>query len=154
MICEEQDYPFREAQTIIGSTELYNILRSKGMLRNGRINDVAMALEQIGGRNLGQCRVSMDKKITKPTLYLIRQPPKKFSSNDPSSYPSDRDQRQRLSSWDLIVQSAKGNPSEMREVREILRKHHKTNPGSLTDNELKMIGQYKPKKLETITPYF
>ena len=81
-----------------------------------------------------------------------KQPPKKFSSNDPSSYPSDRDQRQRLSSWDLIVQSAKGNPSEMREVREILRKHHKSNPGSLTDNELKMIGQYKPKKLETITP--
>ena len=75
---EEQDYPFREAQTIIGSTELYNILRSKGMLRNGRINDVAMALEQIGGRNLGQCRVSMDKKITKPTLYLIRDHDKHF----------------------------------------------------------------------------
>ena len=48
------------------------------MLRNGRINDVAMALEQIGGRNLGQCRVSMDKKITKPTLYLIRDHDKHF----------------------------------------------------------------------------
>ena len=75
---EEQEYPFREKQIIIGSTELYNILRSKGMLRNGRINDVAMALEQIGGRSLGQCRVSIDKKITKPTLYLIRELDKHF----------------------------------------------------------------------------
>ena len=75
---EEQEYPFREKQIIIGSTELYNILRSKGMLRNGRINDVAMALEQIGGRSLGQCRVSIDKKITKPTLYLIRDLDKHF----------------------------------------------------------------------------
>jgi hypothetical protein len=48
------------------------------MLRNGRINDVAMALEQIGGRSLGQCRVSIDKKITKPTLYLIRDLDKHF----------------------------------------------------------------------------
>ena len=44
---------------------------AEGNLFNGRINDVAMALEQIGGRNLCQCRVSMDKKITKPTLYLL-----------------------------------------------------------------------------------
>jgi len=79
-----------------------------------------------------------------------KKPPKKFSSSDPSSYPSDRDQRQRLSSWDLIVQSAKGKPSEMREVRDILRKHHKSNPGSLTDSELKMIGKYKPKDQKVV----
>ena len=79
-----------------------------------------------------------------------KKPPKKFRSDDPSSYPSDRDQRQRLSSWDLIVQSAKGKPSEMREVREILRKHHKSNPGSLTDSELKMIGKYKPKDQKVV----
>ena len=81
-----------------------------------------------------------------------KKPPKKFSSNDPSSYPSDRDQRQRLSSWDLIVQSAKGKPSEMREVRDILRKHHKSNPGSLTDSELKMIGKYKSKEPKVELP--
>ena len=48
------------------------------MLRNGRINDVAMALEQIGGRKLGQCRVKIDGKIIKPTIYLIRELDKHF----------------------------------------------------------------------------
>ena len=31
--------------------------------------------------------------------------PKQFDNNDPSSYPSDRDQRQKLSTWDLILET-------------------------------------------------
>ena len=75
---EEYQFPFTEKQIVIGSMELYNTLKSKGMLKNGRINDVANALESIGGRLLGQCRVSIDNKITKPTLYLIRDLDKYF----------------------------------------------------------------------------
>lgn len=55
-------------------------LRHNNMLGRARINDVANALEQIGGRNLGQVRVQIDFDIigegtsfTKPTLYLIRR---------------------------------------------------------------------------------
>ena len=78
---EEQQYPFAEDQIIIGSSELYNILKVKGMLKNARINDVANSLEAIGGRCLGQCRVKIDKKIIKPTLYLLRDHDKHFELN-------------------------------------------------------------------------
>ena len=73
------------------------------------------------------------------------QPPKKYNSNDPSSFPSDRSQRQKMTNWDFIMQSARGNPKEMKDVREILNKSYKSNPDLLTDQELKMIGKYKPK---------
>ena len=69
---DEFEYPFEEKQIIIGSTELYNILRQLRMGGNFRINDVAKALEQIGGRPLGQCRITIDGKTKKPSLYLIR----------------------------------------------------------------------------------
>ena len=69
---EEMIYPFEESQIIIGSLELYNTLKKQQILGRARINDVSNALEQIGGRCLGQCRITIDKKIQKPTLYLIR----------------------------------------------------------------------------------
>ena len=74
-----------------------------------------------------------------------KQPPKKYNSNDPSTFPSDRSQRQKMTNWDFIMQSAKGNPKEMKDVREILNKSYKSNPDLLTDQELKMIGKYKSK---------
>jgi len=69
---EEMVYPFEAKQIIIGSLELYNILKRERILGRARINDVSNALEQIGGRCLGQCRITIDKKVQKPTLYLIR----------------------------------------------------------------------------------
>ena len=74
-----------------------------------------------------------------------KQPPKKYNSNDPSTFPSDRSQRQKMTNWDFIMQSAKGNPKEMKDVREILNKSYKSNPDLLTDQELKIIGKYKSK---------
>jgi|TARA_Y100000114_G_scaffold81199_1_gene74859 hypothetical protein len=75
----------------------------------------------------------------------LKQPPKKFSSMDPSTYPSNRSQKQKMTNWDFIMQSARGNPKEMKEVREILNKSYKSNPDLLSDQELKMIGKYKSK---------
>ncbi len=75
---EEMIYPFEEKQIIIGSLELYNILKQEHILGRARINDVSNALEQIGGRCLGQCRIKIDKKTQKPTLYLIREQDKHF----------------------------------------------------------------------------
>ena len=39
MICEEQDYPFREAQTIIGSTELYKETRLEPATQKNKIHN-------------------------------------------------------------------------------------------------------------------
>jgi len=75
----------------------------------------------------------------------LKQPPKKFSSMDPSTYPSNRSQKQKINNWDFIMQSARGNPKEMKEVREILNKSYKSNPSLLSDQELKIIGKYKSK---------
>ena len=75
----------------------------------------------------------------------FKKPPKKYRADDPSTYPSDRSQKQKLSTWDLIVDNAKGNPGEMREIRQILKDNYKNNPTLLTDKELKMIGKYKSK---------
>ena len=69
---EEYQYPFSEKQIIIGSMELYKVLQDQRTLGRARINDVAKALEQIGGRALGQCRIKLAGKIMKPSLYLIR----------------------------------------------------------------------------------
>jgi hypothetical protein len=70
---EEYEFPLREDVHIIGSTELFEYLQSKKMTSRARINDVANALEIIGGKCLGQCRVNLPgQKRAKPTLYLIR----------------------------------------------------------------------------------
>ncbi len=77
---DEGEHPLKDDRSIIGSNELKEYLRHNNMLGRARINDVANALEQIGGRNLGQVRVQIDFDIigegtsfTKPTLYLIRR---------------------------------------------------------------------------------
>ena len=75
----------------------------------------------------------------------FKKPPKPYRAEDPSTYPSDRSQRQKLNTWELIVDNAKGNPKEMKEVRQILKDNYKRNPTLLTDKELKMIGKYKSK---------
>ena len=55
----------------------------------------------------------------------------------------------------FIVESAKGNPKEMKELRQILKDNYKSNPGSLTEKELKMIGKSKKAikgKIKGLTP--
>ena len=75
--------------------ELFDWLKNNNLLGRARINDVSNALEQIGARNLGQCRVKVrnikqedfmpdnindpgyvHKKVyqnKKPTLYLLNK---------------------------------------------------------------------------------
>ena len=79
----------------------------------------------------------------------FKQRPLPFNNNDSSTFPSNRNQRQRMNTWDLMLETAKGNPKEMKEIRSVLRDAYKSNPKSLTTQELKMIGQYKsPKPVE------
>ena len=79
----------------------------------------------------------------------FKQRPVPFNNNDSSTFPSNRNQRQRMNTWDLMLETAKGNPKEMKEIRSVLRDAYKSNPKNLTTQELKMIGKYKsPKPVE------
>ena len=79
----------------------------------------------------------------------FKRRPLPFNNNDSSTFPSNRNQRQRMNTWELMLETAKGNPKEMKEIRSVLRDAYKSNPKSLTTQELKMIGQYKsPKPVE------
>ena len=80
----------------------------------------------------------------------FKKPPKKFDSQDSSTFPSDRSQKQKISTWDLIVEDAKNNPGAMKEIRQILKDNYKTNPKLLTEKELAMIGRSKKQLKETI----
>ena len=82
--------------------------------------------------------------------------PKPFKSDDKSTYPSNRDQRQKLNNWELIVATA-NSPAEKKEVREILRKDYKNTRGKyMSSKELRMIGkhpdQLKPIPISTPAP--
>ena len=79
----------------------------------------------------------------------FKRRPVPFNNNDSCTFPSNRNQRQRMNTWELMLETAKGNPKEMKEIRSVLRDAYKSNPKSLTTQELKMIGQYKsPKPVE------
>ena len=73
----------------------------------------------------------------------FKQRPVPFNNNDNSTFPSNRNQRQRMNTLDLMLETAKGNPKEMKEIRSVLRDAYKSNPKNLTTQELKMIGKYK-----------
>lgn len=80
------------------------------------------------------------------------QRPKKYSNDDRSTYPSDRDQRQKLDGWDAILKTSKGSKEDMKQIRETLNRAYKTDPSSLTKTELKIIGRGKqpePLKIDT-----
>ena len=77
--------------------------------------------------------------------------PKPFNNNDPSSYPSDRDQRQRISSWDLILDTTikSGTASQKKEMRKYLRDKYK-DPNQrkyFSEKEKRFISAYKPPEV-------
>ena len=77
--------------------------------------------------------------------------PKPFNNNDPSSYPSDRDQRQRISSWDLILDTTikSGTAREKKEMRKYLWDKYK-DPNQrkyFSEKEKRFISAYKPPEV-------
>ena len=69
---EEEQFPFTPDREVIASMDLFNWLKKNQKLGRGRINDVSNALEQIGGKNLGQIPVVCAGVKSRPTLYNIR----------------------------------------------------------------------------------
>lgn len=103
-----------------------------------------------------------DGNIPKPKHYdnpniidteNYKKMPKKFDNNDPSTYPSDRDQRQRISSWDLILDTTiKSGTPEEKKRNEILSSREiqwSRSKKTFRQKELKFISAYKDPK-ETI----
>jgi len=81
--------------------------------------------------------------------------PKPFNSMDKTSYPSDPKQKRAMSTWDIILESAK-NPKDKydrenaRQTREVIRDHWKKPEMRkyLGDDELKLIGKHKSQQPE------
>ena len=46
----------------------------------------------------------------------FKRRPVPFNNNDSSTFPSNRNQRQRMNTWELMLETAKGNPKEMKEI--------------------------------------
>ena len=75
------------------------------------------------------------------------QRPIPFDNNNPDSFPSDVDQKQKLSSWDLIFTTAK-TKEEKADVRRILNDAYSSNPKTLTEKELKFIGKHPSQQIK------
>ena len=76
-----------------------------------------------------------------------KQPPRKFSSQDKTTYPSDVDQRQRMSTWDMLIESARRDPKDpnSKDTKRMVMKqyYNKDQRKWMADNELKLIGKHK-----------
>ena len=74
--------------------------------------------------------------------------PKPFNNNDRSTYVSDRDQKQRLNTWDVILDDTikNGTPADKKEMREYLREKAKDpiTKKYFTKKELNFISTPKP----------
>lgn len=69
---DEMTFPFEEDRDIVSSSDLFDWFKEEKLLGRARINDVVKALEVLGARPLGQCRVLWGGKTIKPSLYIIR----------------------------------------------------------------------------------
>ena len=74
--------------------------------------------------------------------------PKPFNNNDRSTYPSSRDQKQRLNTWDVILDDTikNGSAADKKEMREYLREKAKDpiTKKYFTKKELNFISTPKP----------
>tara|TARA_Y100000294_G_scaffold59694_1_gene56503 strand:- start:767 stop:1417 length:651 start_codon:yes stop_codon:yes gene_type:complete len=81
--------------------------------------------------------------------------PKAFKHEDKSTYPSDMDQRQKMNTWDMLVESAKMDPKDenSKDTKRMLMKqyYNKDQKKYMNDSELKLIGKHK-SQLETPKP--
>jgi len=77
------------------------------------------------------------------------QRPKAFKHEDRSTYPSDKDQQQKMNTWDMLVESAKMDPKDenSKETKRMLMKQYYNKKGLgreyMNDSELKLINKHK-----------
>ena len=116
---EKKSVPVRKPNAVPPKTKTIQKFNNGGATqtpkRNFREENMSERIERL--------QYIYDGNIPKPKHYdnpniidteNYKKMPKKFDNNDPSTYPSDRDQRQRISSWDLILDTTikSGTPEE------------------------------------------
>ncbi len=100
---------------------------------------------------IDRLRYELDGNDEKPAHYddpnivdyeNFKRPPREFKNDDKSTYMSNRSQKQKLNTWELMVETA-NTPEEKKEVREILRDDYKKNKGKhMSSKELRMINKH------------
>jgi len=77
------------------------------------------------------------------------QRPKPFNHQERDTYPSDKDQQQKMNTWDMLVESAKLDPKDenSKDTKRMLMKQYYNKKGLgreyMNDSELKLIGKHK-----------
>ena len=120
------------------------------------------SLERIGRINyeFGDATLKKPAHMNNPNIVTFEnwgQRPKPFSHHDRSTFPSDKDQQQKMNTWDMLVESAKMDPKDenSKDTKRMLMKQYYNKKGLgreyMNDNELKLIGKHK-SQLETPKP--
>ena len=82
----------------------------------------------------------------------LRKKPKPFNNNDRSTYPSNRDQKQRINTWDIILDDTikNGSPADKKELREYLKENAKDplTTRYFTKKELNFMSTPKPAEIK------
>ena len=107
-------------------------------------------IERIGYEDSSDPTLKKPSHMNNPNIVKWenwKQPPKKFDSQDRTTYPSDVDQKQRMSTWDMLVESARQNPNDenSKDTKRMVMKqyYNKDKRKWMGDNELKLIGKHK-----------
>ena len=107
-------------------------------------------IHRIGYEHSSDANLKKPEHMSNPNIIKWenwKQPPRKFDSQDKTTYPSDVDQRERMSTWDLYVEKARKFPGDedSKDTRRMLMKqyYNKDQKGMMTDKELKIIGKHK-----------
>jgi len=107
-------------------------------------------IHRIGYEHSSDATLKKPEHMSNPNIIKWenwKQPPRKFDNQDKTTYPSDPDQKQRMSTWDLYVEKAKKFPgdADSKDTRRMLMKqyYNKDQKGMMTDKELKIIGKHK-----------
>ena len=115
-------------------------------------------IERIGYEYSSDATLKKPAHMNNPNIVTYEnwgQRPKPFKHEDKSTYPSDMDQRQKMNTWDMLVESAKMDPKDenSKDTKRMLMKqyYNKDQRSYMNDSELKLIGKHK-SQLETPKP--
>ena len=107
-------------------------------------------IERFGYENSSDATLKKPAHMNNPNIVTYEnwgQRPKPFKNEDKSTYPSDLDQRQKMNTWDMLVESARMDPKDenSKDTRKMIMKdyYNKDMKQYLGDDELKLIGKHK-----------
>jgi len=110
-------------------------------------------IHRIGYEHSSDATLKKPEHMSNPNIIKWenwKQPPRKFDNQDKTTYPSDPDQKERMSSWDMYIDSARIDPKDpqSKDTKRMLMKQYYSKksyegPKNMSDKELKLIGKHK-----------